>query len=147
MEAVFPRRQSLQVGGDHQPLIGVGCGDGADRFADALGIDAMQHHINGARPRVRGEQKAQRNERCKQTSPHINMKASSSLPFNSTDLWSATDDDGWGCSAAQAWNHLGLAIPFIQKKLVENFVVQSLIEGVEFQSLLFRDANFGFGAQ
>ena len=146
MEAVFPRRQSLQVGGDHQPLIGVGCGHGADRFADALGIDAMQHHINGARPRVRGEQKAQRNERCKQTSPHINLKAASSLPFNSTDPWSATDDDGWG-STAQAWNHLGLAIPFIQKKLVENFVVQSLIEGVEFQSLLFRDANFGFGAQ
>ena len=50
MEAMFSRAQPRQIGINHQALVGVLRGDAADRFANAVGINALQAHLQGSAP-------------------------------------------------------------------------------------------------
>ena len=71
MEAVFPRAQPRQIGINHQALVGVLRGDAADRFANAIGINALQAHLQSSAPvRSEREQTDEQNELGEQATHH-----------------------------------------------------------------------------
>ena len=71
MEAVFTRAQPRQIGINHQALVGVLRCDAADRFANAVGINALQAHLQGSAPaRSEREQADEQNELGEQATHH-----------------------------------------------------------------------------
>ena len=85
MEAVFPCRKALKIRLDHEPLVGIGCGDRADACADAFCIDAMELDFNRICPGGRCSQQAQAQNNCEQKTFHITGMTQTSLTFASPD--------------------------------------------------------------